>query len=56
MWLIIAATLAICWLLGFILFPVAGAVIHVLILAAMAMVMFHLARGKRRTPKPFIHR
>ena len=50
MWLIIAAILVVCWVFGFVLFHVAGALIHLLILVAIVAVVFHFVRGRGRTP------
>lgn len=50
MWLIIAAILVLCWALGFIVFHVADALIHLLILVAIVMVVLHFVRGRGRTP------
>jgi hypothetical protein len=50
MWIIIAAILVACWVVGFVLFHVAGALIHVLILVAIAMLIFHFIRGRGRAP------
>lgn len=49
MWLIIAAILIVCWALGFIVFHVAGALIHLLILVAVVMVIIHFVIGRGRT-------
>jgi len=44
-----AIILAIAWILGFGVFHVASAAIHVLILLAIVSVVFHFARGQKRT-------
>lgn len=46
MLLLIAAILAIAWLLGFTVFHVASGVIHVLIVLAVIGVIAHFLRGR----------
>jgi hypothetical protein len=50
MWLVIAGILVVCWVLGFVVFHVAGALIHLLIIVAIVMMVFHFMRGRGRTP------
>ena len=44
---IIAIILFILWLLGFIVFHVAGAVIHLLLVIAVGVVIFRLVSNRR---------
>lgn len=46
MFIALAVILGIAWLLGFTVFHVASAAIHVLIVLAIASVIFHLVRGR----------
>ena len=46
MLLVIAAVLIVMWLLGFLAFHVAGALIHLLVLFAIISVLLHLIRGR----------
>lgn len=43
----IAAILLVLWLLGFVVFHVTGAVIHVLLVAAIVVGIVQLLRGRR---------
>jgi hypothetical protein len=47
MFLVIAAVIAIAWVMGFAVFHVAGAAIHLLLLLALVAVVIHLARAHR---------
>jgi hypothetical protein len=47
MLILLAIILGIAWLLGFTVFHVASAGIHLLIILAMASVILHLVRGNR---------
>jgi Family of unknown function (DUF5670) len=47
--LILAIILAVAWLLGFTVFHVASAAIHILLVAAIIGVVLHLVRGARST-------
>ena len=47
MFLAIAAVLVILWALGFIVFHVAGALIHLLIILAVIAVVAHFVMGRR---------
>ena len=42
----IAAILVVLWLLGFLVFHVAGGLIHLLLIVAVIMVVLHLVRGR----------
>ena len=43
----IAAVLVVLWLLGFFAFHVAGGLIHLLIVAAVIIVLYQLLTGRR---------
>ena len=45
MFLILFAVLVILWLLGFIAFHVAGALIHLLLVVALICLVVHFVRG-----------
>ena len=47
MFLAIAAVLVILWALGFIVFHVAGALIHLLIVLALIAVIVHFVMGRK---------
>jgi hypothetical protein len=47
MFLLLAAIIAFAWLMGFAVFHVAGAAIHLLLLLALVAVIVHVARGHR---------
>ena len=47
--LIIAILLAVLWLGGFVMFHVAGALIHLLLLFAIISLVLHFVMGTRRT-------
>lgn len=49
MLIVLALILGIAWVLGFTVFHVASAAIHVLIVLAIASVVLHFIRGTRRT-------
>lgn len=46
MFLTIAAVLLILWLLGFTVFPIAGGLIHIVLVIAVIMVIIHFVRGR----------
>ena len=46
MLILLAVILGIAWVLGFTVFHVASAAIHVLIVLAIASVIFHFVRGR----------
>jgi len=50
MWIAIAAFLFICWVFGFIVFHVAGFLIHLLLLVAIIALVYHFVRGRRGAP------
>jgi hypothetical protein len=47
MLLAIALILLVLWLLGFIVIPVGGNLIHILLIIVIIMVILHFARGRR---------
>ena len=49
MLLALAILLGLAWILGFGVFHVAGAAIHVLVVLAIVSVVVHLIRGRRVT-------
>jgi hypothetical protein len=46
MFLTIAAVLLVLWLLGFAVFPIAGGLIHIILVIAVIMVIVHFVRGR----------
>jgi hypothetical protein len=44
----LGVVLLVMWLLGFVVFHVAGGLIHVLLILAVISVIVHLVRGSRR--------
>lgn len=46
MFLVIAIVLVILWLLGWLLFHIAGALIHLAIVAAVIFFIWHLIKGR----------
>jgi Family of unknown function (DUF5670) len=49
MFMAVAIILAIAWILGFGVFHVTAAAIHVLVLLAIVSVVLHVVRNQRRT-------
>ncbi len=49
MWVAIAIFLALCWVVGFLLFHVASFLIHILLLVAVVALIYHFVR-KRGAP------
>ena len=47
MFLTIAIILFVLWALGFFIFPVAGALIHILLIIAIIAIVVHFVRGRR---------
>jgi hypothetical protein len=47
MLLAIALILLVLWLLGFIVVPVGGSLIHILLIIVIIMVIFHFVQGRR---------
>jgi hypothetical protein len=43
----IALILFVLWLLGFLVFPVAGGLIHILLVLAIIVVLYRLITGRR---------
>jgi hypothetical protein len=50
MFLAIAIVLAVAWLLGFLVFKVSAAAIHLLIVLAIIGLVLHFVRGGRSAP------
>lgn len=48
MFLGVAAVLIVLWLLGFLTFHIAGALIHLLLLLAVISIIWHFIAGRRR--------
>jgi len=48
MFIALAVLLVVAWLLGFGVFHVASAAIHLLVIAAVVSVVLHLVSGRRR--------
>jgi Family of unknown function (DUF5670) len=46
MLLVIAVILIVLWLLGFVVFHVAGGLIHIVLVVAVIMFVVHLLRGR----------
>jgi hypothetical protein len=44
--LIIGFTLIVLWFIGFIIFPVMGWLIHILLVVAIIMILIRIIRGK----------
>lgn len=49
MLLVLAAIIAIAWLLGFSVFHVTSSAIHLLLLVAVVVVIVHFLQGRRAT-------
>jgi hypothetical protein len=47
MWLLLAIILLLLWAGGFLMFHIAGALIHLLILIAIAAFAIHIIQGRR---------
>lgn len=45
--LTLALVLFVCWILGFAVFHVAGALIHVLLVIAVLAIIWHFVSGRR---------
>ena len=50
MWIFIAIILLACWILGFLLFHIAGFFIHLLLVVAVIALIYHFVRGRRGVP------
>jgi hypothetical protein len=46
MLLTIAAILLVLWVLGFAVFPIAGGLIHIILVIAVIVVILHFVRGR----------
>lgn len=49
MFLILFVILLVAWLMGFMMFHVAGALIHLLLVLALISIIFHFVRGRGST-------
>ena len=49
MFLIVAVVLIIAWLLGFLVVPVGGGLIHLLLIVALVALIWHLVACRRNT-------
>jgi len=43
----IAVVLLVLWLLGFVVFPVGGSLIHLLLVIALVVIIYQLVTGRR---------
>ncbi|MGH7025474.1 MAG: lmo0937 family membrane protein [Caulobacteraceae bacterium] len=50
MWIIIAIVLVLLWIFGFLVFHIAGFLIHILLLIALVALIVHFVRGRRGAP------
>lgn len=48
MFLTIALVLLVLWALGFLVFPVVGGLIHILLVIALISIIWHFISGNRR--------
>jgi Family of unknown function (DUF5670) len=48
MLLVLAIILLVAWLLGFLVFHVAGGLIHIIVVVAVILFILHFIRGGRR--------
>jgi hypothetical protein len=48
MFLIVAVILILAWLLGYLVIPVGGGLIHLLLIVALVALIWHLVAGRRR--------
>lgn len=46
-WIIIAVILFVLWILGFLVFHIAGALIHLLLVLALISLVYHFFAGNR---------
>lgn len=49
MFLTIAVVLLILWALGFFVFPIAGGLVHILLVIAVIAIIWHFISGRRTT-------
>jgi len=47
MFLTVGITLLVLWLLGFIIFPVVGWIIHLLLVVGIVVILIHTINGKQ---------
>ena len=50
MFFALAVILVVAWLLGFMVFHVAGGLIYLLLVLAIVSIVWHAIRGRRATP------
>jgi hypothetical protein len=50
--LVIAAVLMFLWFSGFLMFHIAGALLHLVLLLAVISLIVHLFTGRRQAPAP----
>ena len=48
MFAIIAVILIVAWLMGYLIFPVAGSLIHLLLVVALIAFIWHMVSGRPR--------
>jgi len=51
MFLTIALVLIVLWALGFFVFPVAGGLVHILLLIAIVAIIWHFLKGRNTTTR-----
>jgi hypothetical protein len=51
MFLTIALVLIVLWALGFFIFPVAGGLVHILLIIAVIAIIWHFLRGRNTTTR-----
>ena len=51
MFLTIAIILLVLWALGFFIFPVAGGLVHVLLIIAVIAIVWHFVKGRGATTR-----
>ncbi|HEY8831931.1 MAG TPA: lmo0937 family membrane protein [Gemmatimonadaceae bacterium] len=51
MFLTIALVLIVLWALGFFVFPVAGGLVHILLIIAIIAIIWHFLKGRGTTPR-----
>jgi hypothetical protein len=48
MFALIAVVLILAWLMGYLVFPVAGSLIHLLLIVALCSIVWHFFAGRTR--------
>ncbi len=51
MFLTIALVLIVLWALGFFVFPVAGGLVHILLIIAVIAIIWHFLKGRGTAPR-----